>query len=209
MGYISMYSVLIPILMGIVLLHKSDRNLLLLFILLIISFGSDILIYFQNSSRVFVWPFYLVAQHVLLSIIFISTSTIKPKKQIIASLMYTYIIYVAIYELYLKENHPNSPDLMVISVFAFTIFSISLFIEIYNKAKVNNLLLYPFFWINTAVLIYFSGNLYLTISYNIFTMQEVYKLYIPIHNSLNTVKNLLFAVAFLVRFINLRSAAKI
>jgi hypothetical protein len=79
----------------------------------------------------------------------------------------------------------------------------------YNTVTVENLLLFPFFWINTAVLIYFSGNLYLTISYNIFTMQEVYKLYIPIHNSLNTVKNLLFAVAFLVHFINLRSTAKI
>jgi hypothetical protein len=200
---------MIPIVLGIIQFSFYRRILILPFLIVVSSFLSDFLSYNFPQVRLYVWPVFITIQFILLSLIYRAHSI---KSQIKPKFIYSIIVFLAyaiIYEFYLKANFENVPNLMTISVFVFIILSIRSFIEIYNTVTVDNLLLYPFFWINTAVLIYFSGNLYLTVSYNIFTMQEVYKLYIPIHNSLNTVKNLLFAVAFLVHFINSRSTAKI
>lgn len=195
--------------MGIIQFLFFRKILTLPFLIVLSSFLSDFLSYNFPQLRLYVWPGFIITQFILLSLIYRSHSSRFRIRQKITYLIIVFSAYAITYEFYLKASFENVPNLMTVSVFVFIILSISSFIEIYNTVNVDNLLMYPFFWINAAVLIYFSGNLYLTVSYNIFTMQEVYKLYIPIHNSLNTLKNLLFAVAFLVHFINSRSTAKV
>ncbi len=52
------------------------------------------------------------------------------------------------------------------------------------------------FWINTAILIYFSGNLFLFIfnDYLVSVLKNNLEVYWSFHNLLNIAKNLLFAI---------------
>ena len=199
-----MYSVLIPFILGILLFKKINNYLLILLILLFFSFITDFTVYKINESRVFVWPIISVLQFALLMIVFILNTNYVWKRKILLFSIPLFIIYAVFYIFILKDKSQLFPNLMTLTLFGFLIISISSFIEIYNNVEHNNLFKYPFFWINVAVLIYFSGNLFLTLSYNIFTMDNVFQLYIPIHSTLNTAKNLLFAMAFIVNFYPLR-----
>ena len=193
--------------MGIIQFFKIKKDLLLLFILVLVSFTSDFVVEYFNESRNYVWPVFIILQFVFLCLIFLfNTHNIRKRKILLFSISF-FILYAILYIFILKELSPIFPNLMSITVFTFLIISINYFVELYNNVEHENLFTYPFFWINVAVLIYFSGNLFLTISYNIFAMDNVFQLYIPIHSTLNTVKNLLFAMAFIVNLYNLRKAS--
>lgn len=184
--------------MGIIQLFKIKKDLLLLFILVLVSFTSDIVVEYSNESRNYVWPVFIILQFVFLCLIFlINTHNIRKRKILLFSISF-FILYALLYIFILKDLSPLFPNLMSKTVFTFLFISINYFVQLYNNVEHENLFTYPFFWVNVAVLIYFSGNLFLTISYNIFTMDKVFQLYIPIHSTLNTIKNLLFAMAFLV-----------
>ena len=164
-----MYSVIIPIIMGIIQIKKLTNYLLLLLILLLFSCFTDFLVYFNNESRKFAWPLFIIFQFVLLYLIFrFNSSSSKKKKNLILSIL-AFLIYSVVYLLILKDLNKFYPNLMTISIFSFLVVSLQSFHEMYNKLNHENLFIYPFFWINVAVLIYFSGNLFLTISYNIFS----------------------------------------
>jgi hypothetical protein len=58
----------------------------------------------------------------------------------------------------------------------------------------------PMFWINSAVLIFFSGNLFLfaLTHYLVHILNDNLVVYWGFHNLLNIVKNILFAAGFYV-----------
>lgn len=74
--------------------------------------------------------------------------------------------------------------------------SFGLFIFIIRSDITLNLTREPFFWINTAVLVYFSGNLILFLFMKFLTLQQLGNLWGPIHNSLNIIYNVLLIRAF-------------
>ena len=184
-----------------------NKYLLILFLLVVIYCIGDLVVHFDRGSRWIVWPTVSILQFILITLIYIFNTGHFMKRKILLFSIPFFLIYAVLYIFILQDISHLFPNLMTISLFAFLIISISLFIEIYNNVEHENLFLYPFFWINIAVLIYFSGNLFMTLSYNIFTMEKVFELYIPLHGTLNTVKNLLFAMAFIVNLYNLRKAS--
>ena len=134
-----MYSVLIPILLGIIQFKKLNSYLLLLFLLLLFSSTSDFLIFFINESRIFVWPIFLLSQYILLTLIFIRNNrNLQFRKSIIFSIT-IFLIYSFLYIFTLKEHSHLFPNLMTITLFAFLIISITSFIEIYNNVEHENL----------------------------------------------------------------------
>ena len=204
---ISIYSVLIPISLGVFQINKLNKYLLLLLILVLISGLSDFVVHFNRESRIHAWPIFFTSQFVLLAIISIYNTNNSTKRKILSFSVLIFLVYSLLYNYLLKDISHLFPNLVTITIFSFLIISIHTFAEIYNNIEFENLFTYPFFWINVAILIYFSGNLFLTISYNIFTMDKVFQLYIPIHSTLNTTKNLLFAMAFIVNLYNPRKAS--
>lgn len=195
---------IIPIVIGIIQIHKLNKYLLLLFALVVCSFLSDLLVHYNREWRYFIWSILSILDFLILSTIFFFSSKNTFKRELYFSGLLLFFIY-SIFYFFIFQNLQNKlPDIRAITLFTFLIISTASFIELYNNIEHENLFLFPFFWINVAVLIYFSGNLFLIISYNIFTMEKVYQLYTPIHNTLNTVKNLLFAAAFFVYFLNSR-----
>lgn len=205
----STYSVLVPIILGIIQIKNLNRYLLALLALVIFSGLSDWVVMVDFGYRDIAWPTYRILQFLLVSTIFLSVTSSPFNRRLVYSFLGVFIIYFPFHFFFFKDPATLFPNLKIIAVFLYMILSISFFLEIYNEVKFDNLFLYPFFWINVGILIYFSGNLFLTLSYNIFSMEKVYKLYLVIHSLLNGVKNLLFGVAFIVHFLEIRKKALI
>lgn len=202
--YLSMYSVLIPISLGIVQFKKLNSYLLLLFLLIIFSPIPDFLVFYKIEAEKFICPLFIISQYILLALIFIGNNQNPQFRKSIRYSIPIFFIYSFLYIFILEEHSHLFPNLMTVTLFAFLIISITSLIKIYNNTEFENLFSYPFFYINVAVLIYFSGNIFLTLSCNIYSINNVIHLYVPINSILNITKNLLFAMAFLVHFYNSR-----
>ena len=100
-----------------------------------------------------------------------------------------------------KINGLNSIDYFSISVESFivTFYSLFLFYFVLKNLIFENLLESPIFWLNTAILLYFSGNLFLFIFSNYLIKSEplrYHALWFTIHSIINILYNILLGVGF-------------
>lgn len=85
-----------------------------------------------------------------------------------------------------------------INMLVFSILSIMYFYKIIKEMKMDSPVNNPVFWVNSAILIYFSGSLFFLIFYeplkNLHTQGAVISF--ALHNTLGITKNILFIKAF-------------
>lgn len=198
---ISTYSVFVPILLGMIQLRKTNNYLVLLFILVVFSFLIDFITLYNPSLRTFLYTTYDILQYVIILFIFLSQSKIKIIRKAYFSVFSILIIYSLIFLFYDSIFNFRIPDLQTVSMFAIILASLLFYINIYETLPDSNLFKYPLFWLNSGLLLYFCGNLFLFVSFNYYSSDQLYQLYYPIHNSLNALKNLFFGIAFLTQFI--------
>lgn len=85
---------------------------------------------------------------------------------------------------------------MICFSLALIIYSLLYFYKLLTQLPEQFIHRIPFFWVNTAVLIYFSGNLFLFVftHYMVDKLTDSFLVYWSLHNILNIIKNILFAV---------------
>ena len=197
---IPMYSALVPIVFGVIQIGKIRNYLLPLFILVLCSFTSDMLTYYVKATRGYTWTVYTIIEFILLSAIYYHEMNLNLIRKIIRYSIPVYIVYAILYIFFFKDFDLFLPDLILVSTFYFIIIAVYTFISLIEIRNSNNLFSYPFFWINTALFMYFSGTMFITVAYNIVSMYEVWQLWPYFHNTLNMSKNLIFAYAFFVNY---------
>ena len=199
---LSMYSALVPIVFGVIQVSKIRNYLLLLFILVLCSFTSDMLTTHVKATRGYTFLVYTIVQFILLSAIYYHETTSKRIGKIIIYSTIIFILYSTVFIILLKDSDLYFSTSLLISVFFFISVSITTLISIYEGPKKEYIYSYPFFWINIVILLYFSGNIFLAVALNITSMYEIWQLWPVIHNTLNIIKNLIFSVAFWVHYHN-------
>jgi hypothetical protein len=105
-------------------------------------------------------------------------------------ILVTYIDY--------KKNGLNEMDSFSVTVESsiFILCSIFSFFYIMRKLIFENILESPFFWINSGILIYFSGNILLFIFSNSLDQTNYYFFWSTIHSLLNVIYNSVVCIAF-------------
>ena len=192
-----MYSALIPIFLGIFILKNREKYLIFIFILAVVSFLSDVMSLNHPNYRNIVLPVYRYTQLFLI----LSAYNFLFKnvyQRTIIFLLGGLLIYAVLYYAYLENLARTFPSIRTLSSFVFLLTSLFYFYYLHKNLLAKNLLLFPPFWLNVGVLIYFAGNIFLNVAINIFTMHKVYVIYMIVHSSLNILKNLLFATSFFI-----------
>lgn len=121
------------------------------------------------------------------------------KKNIRARLLYLMIpIYVllSIYEFIYKNNGNTfeNVSLIIESIF-FIVVGLLSFVYLV-KYRINELITdIPFFWVNSGILVYFSGNILLFLFYKTIEPKDFFMLYVYLHSSLNILYNILLCVS--------------
>ncbi len=195
----SILSALVPLL-GLIKFRRYSRELKLLLSLVIISFLCDIGSIFLkpvfNLNPNYAGSSYQLAEFIFLVSIYYQTLHYKGKPAFFIALGLVFLLLFLTNLLFIQQEGINTYTKLY-AAFVFILLSIGYFYQLMKDLPTLHLQRLPMFWINTAVLVYFSGNffLFLMSDYLVTVLHEDLMIYWSFHNLLNILKNLLFAVA--------------
>lgn len=200
-GYISIAFSIIPLLVGFICIKTIKSYLVPLFLIVFISACVEIIsriianIYENN------FPILHIYTGIEFSLIFVFYMLFY-KQYYKFKILYLIlpVFYVVTYIDY-KVNGLNEMDSFSVTVESafFIITSLLSFFFIIRHLIFENILNMPFFWINSGILIYFSGNILLFIFSNSFIKSEIKTfliLWAIIHSLLNIIYNSLICIGF-------------
>lgn len=172
-----------------------------LLILVFISAALDLANRFNLISadnNFFVFHIYTVVEFLLITILYL-----KFFKRVVHPVIFflVNIVFLSIAYIDYRINGLRSIDNLSISVesIILAICSLSLFYYVLKNLVFDNLLGSSIFWINTAILIYFSGNFFLFIfsDYLLLESEQIYNfVWSLVHSLFNIIYNLLLAIGF-------------
>jgi hypothetical protein len=195
--YSSISSVLLPITFYFFAKKKSQVNKVL-FILLVTSLLADVgsIVYVKAGFRGEIIPnIFFIAQVILLGKIY---SHLLNERMVIFGILAGYLVLSIINIAFLESINEYQSLLRLLGNAVILGFAISYYQHVYKIMPIKNITESSPFWINNAVLYYFSLNFFLFAAANyIFKNEppEVGMVFWSFHNFNNIVKNCLFAVA--------------
>jgi hypothetical protein len=170
----SMYSVIIPLTIGLFRrkYFNSGEKILLYLVGLsaLADFGGSIL-QMQNINNMYVFHIYTVIEFSVISLFYIKIIPNRRLTYFVIALMSLFLC-VAVYD-YIN-NKDQMDDLSTSTESIIVIFYAVLgFSSLLRNPVQSRVIAIPLFWLNTALLLYFAGNLFLFIFSNY--MQQHYK----------------------------------
>lgn len=193
--------VLLPFILAVMYFKRLDKPMLFLFGLITVSLVFEVLIVIlikRHSNTYFLTHFYTIIEFMLISFFYISYF----KRYIKTFYFYVpmpLLLAVSFYEykVYGLEKFDTFSVLME-SVFLIC-FAMYFFYFVLKNLLIEDLLNSAVFWMNSAVLLYFSGNLFL-FSFSDYLIQtdptKRYILWGTIHSFFNIMFNLFIAIGF-------------
>ena len=194
----SLFSIL-PFCLGIFLIKKLKKVLPIFYIVTVASLFEILGFLFLNNNTIasFTSQLYTVIEFSVLCHFYIHF--FKKYFNFNFNLFYILIpIYIgaSYFEfIYYPTNSIDSLAIIVESIF-FIIVSLLSFVFII-KYFINDVIVdSPLFWVNSGILIYFSGNILLFLFYEAINPADFYLLYVYLHSVLNIIYNSLLCVSF-------------
>ncbi len=196
-AYASIFSSILPVVLGSIQLKNRSNDLKLISILSLFAFFLDILslkkpILANISTNVYL----LLEFGILLSIYAKAIQLLSKAKALFVIVIICYLGFFVTELLQSSKVEMNSYTLTFTSLL-FILFSVRYFYLLIRELPTDKIQQLPMFWLNTGVLIYFAGGLFLFAirNYVIAAFQDDQTVYWTFHNFLNVIKNILFAVA--------------
>ncbi len=198
--YISLFSILLPIIVG----FDKRRNFLpeekILYSLIILSCFIEIVIYilFKNHiNNLFMSRIQGMVEFILLSLFFIQIFSSSKQTLLIKAFIFMFM-GVAAFDLYLNGFNSLDNISLTTECILLMIYSLLAFFHLLQNPVHDKILSAPLFWFNTAILMYFSGNLFLFVFSNYLEnhFAKVSPALCGIHSLLNIVFYLLISIGF-------------
>ncbi len=199
-AFISVLSPLIPLAFCLYHFRTFQAELKLLCLLEVFSFICDILslaVPLIKLKTNYLGTLYEIGEFTILFFLYFGILKPKKSKWIFILIGFSFILFSSLNFLFLQHEKLNSFTFLSSSII-FIWLSVVYFFSLMKDLPTYHLEQIPMFWINTAVLIFFSGNffLFLTTDYLIKVSPNDFMVHWSLHNILNIVKNLLFTIAF-------------
>ncbi len=204
-AYISFLSALVPIVLGIIQLKGLGFQLKILISICIVAITSDLLALLLLKNSINNWPvlnIFLVIQ-ITLFLIFLDVN-LKIKR-----FKYFLIIFLlfAVFNFLFIQSYSafNSYSSYIGAVLLTTLCLIYLY-RLLRDLLTIDIYRFPQLWIVFSILIYYGGTLFLFLFNNYLLSLSIvsHKAIWILHNSLNILKNLLFALALWQHYRNVR-----
>ncbi|MCE3227890.1 MAG: hypothetical protein K0S32_2441 [Bacteroidetes bacterium] len=197
---ISALSCLIPFLIGLICIKKIKTLVWPVFILICFSVLTETLNYVTMKMEMkneFIYHIFTILE--FSSIMFFYVMFLKPfvHKWIILGMIPLFLIVAYIDFRINGLDEMNSFAVSIESIFL-SVFSLISFFIVMQKMLYANILATSFFWINTGILLYFSGNflLFLFSKYLYISKEANFEGMYAIHSFVNISYNLLISIGF-------------
>lgn len=202
--YINWTPILFPFFAGLFLLKYFNKSLKLVFYF--VCFGT----FTEIVTRLLIWladvnntmpvnNVYAIGSFILLFTLYFFVLNDFVNRRIFVLLSAAFTIYWLIHSLFIRSIF-EFPDLpRAIGNIYITILSIIYFYKVMLEAKIIKLAREPFIWINTSILIYYTGNLFFYILFNLILdySREFSKITVIYFSLLNALFYILIGIGFL------------
>lgn len=161
LGYISTLFSTLSFIVGLLCIKSINRYLVPIFLIVSVSFVTEIInvvLVRLNINNHFIFHFYTVIEFILISFFYLLFFREYSRQQYFLLPIPLFLIIAFIDY---KINGLNSMDNFSSSVGAvfLSLYALFSFLFVMRKLLFENILSAPFFWINSGILFYFSGNL--------------------------------------------------
>lgn len=195
-GYSSIASVLIPLGFAAVQWNKVAEDISTLRWLLIVGLVSDVLGSILGSLAIhnlWVGDVFMFVQFTVLLYIF---SRQFQRKSIFIAMYAAIVAFYLCAFLFLGQAVVTLVQSNAVDGLLLVIISIAFFYKLLNELKVTNIHRLPILWISFATLFYYSGNFFVFLASGYLEQDpDTFILFWMLHNVLNVIKNILFAIA--------------
>jgi hypothetical protein len=205
-GYVSLASVLIPIAIPVFTKPKIGPQLRLIVLILIFSLVADIgslTIIHYGLNSLLVINMYMLVQFSLLVYIFYN----QFRKARLVQIIYLFSLVLFIINILFFQGpwKLNSVSHALASLILIT-FSMYYLYQLLHNLPTVHIQKLPMLWICFAILAYYGGNFFLFLAGNYLSATPAFQRSMWIlHNLLNVIKNLLFAIALWQNYRNVKS----
>lgn len=180
--------------------HPLCYKLIILFLIVsgIAGMTSIVLVRVYSASSFLLFHIYTLLEFILLSLLYRSVlrSDIFRKATVLGIVAFTIFKFLDV----LAITGINKVDTLAMTIesVVMILFSILYFGQMIQKRE-GQIIMFPMFWINTAILFYFSGCFFLFLfSAYISKSIEHYQAYWSIHNTFVVIRDVLFTVAMIM-----------
>nr|WP_319272795.1 hypothetical protein [uncultured Draconibacterium sp.] len=168
---INWVSILIPFFIGIYRYRQFNKNLRFVFYFVIFGTITEIvtriIIYSGATNTLPVTHIYLMIEFLILGLFYTHVLQDIIRKRVMLGIIILFEIYCLINTLFLQSifEYPSIPQ--SVSKLLLVGFSILFFYKIMIETSVPNLWKEPLIFINIAILVYYSGNLFYSLLFNL------------------------------------------
>ena len=199
---INWVSILIPFFIGIYRYKHLDKGLRLFFYFVVYGTVNEIVIrIFISLGGNNTMPFshlYLMAEFLILGLFYSEVLKGILRKRVIITIIVLFELYSVVNTLFLQSVYQYPALPLSISKIFIVGFPILFLYKIMTEARILNLWKEPLIYINLAVLIYYSGNLFHSLLFNLILdySREFSKITVDYFAALNTLFYILVAIGF-------------
>lgn len=192
---VSVYSVLVPIMVGMYMVGRLDRNSKLVFVLLICAafpqIGSSLV---SVEKKNFLYNSYTFVDHIFWAVIFYLSSRRLGLKLVI---LFSFILFT-LYSMNLFSRSGIDSrfftELVALNHLIQVIWVLSFYYSLYMEEEIYELEKTPIFWFSLGLLLYAPSSYFLFVFFEEVRNQEKYPELWIIHNLLNTLMYLVFTI---------------
>ncbi len=191
--YASALSICVPLIVVFIFKKYLKSHFTVLFYLIFADLLSEITSYYfykYNLNNLFIFRSYTIIQFTLLSIFYVKVLSPSKITGYIKGFIFVFFA-VAVLDLYLHGIKTMDDLSLSTASILLILYSLFTFFQIMQNQAHLNILSEPLFWFNTAVLIYFSGGLFLFI-FNTYVFKHSTKMHNELWGSVNSVLNIIF-----------------
>lgn len=203
-GYIAL---IISFVVGVARFRQLNNDQKLLFVLITLALLIELtgrILWHLRINNLFLYHFYSVAEFVLLGVLYVRHLDGLIESVYIRFILAVFVLFALVNTLFFQSLQQFNSHVTFAESLLLIIFSILYFYKELRDLENRNLDRVPMFWINTAVITYFSGALVLFHVANdlIPESMKVKGVVWGIHALFNIVHYTLFAIALWIRAIN-------
>jgi len=202
--FISVLIPLIPLGAGLIFMRRlgSDRKLLLL--LMGISLLTQLIgfsYFIESENNLFIYHIYMPIEFILLGYIYKLWLSDWWKKELFDMLIWSFVAFSIFNAVFLQPLDESNSYAIFVGGICLIVFSITFFYKTLSELREDSLEKNPRFWINTSILLYYSGSLLILGMDHLLThkSKELYATIWYFHSSFNILHYLLFTVALCLK----------
>jgi len=192
-------TLLLPLAVGITRFGKLSAPLRILCLLLgysVLNTAITMWLAALEINNLFFFNIYTIVELALIGWVFHTMFGSKNMKITVSILVITVLVFALSNILFMQNVDILDNLTLGVESLLFTLLALLFFYKVFRESKVQQLERYPLFWLNSGMLLYFAGNLFVFIFSNYILMetQNVFHAEWGIHSILQITSNLIYTI---------------